>query len=342
MEQRYKRIGVCGAVCAALLVFVSAAKAEDAKQAYRRGVAAFNEAKYGEAAEAFSEAYRLKPSWKILYNVGQSNAATARYGLALEAFEAYLVEGADQVSGDRREAVITELQRLRVLVGVVEVRGADSGVELTIDGVSRGVTPFEGPIRVAAGKHDAVLKQDEEIVLAQQITVAGGMTTKLEIEKKEEPPPPAPVPVPEEKAQEPEALEEAPPEEAASVEEETTPDPVNEESSGISPVPFWVALGTTGALGIGTVILELAVQGKASSLDDDPTNSKAYDKGKELQTGERVLLGLTGAAAVTTVVLLFFTDFKREKAESSDSAKNHYVMPLITEDAVGVGISGRF
>ncbi len=341
MRQRDRGMGGWVVLCALLALFCAgAASADDAKQAYRRGVTAFNDAKYADAAEAFREAYRLKPSWKILYNIGQSDAATARYGLALEAFEAYLVEGADQVSDERREAVINELQRLRVLVGVVEVRGAEAGIELFIDDVNRGVTPFEGPIRVAAGKHDAVLKQGEEVVLEQQITVAGGMTTKLQIEK-EEPAPPAPVPLPAEEKQEPEVVDETPPEETEP-EEETEPDAEDDESGGISPVPFWVALGTTGALGIGTVVMELAVQGQASALEDNPTDKEARDKGKSLQLGERVLLGLTGTAAVTTVVLIFFTDFKGEKDESTDSVEAASIAPFITEDVIGIGVSGRF
>ena len=70
-----------------------------AKTAFDRGRASFEQQQYKDAADAFREAYDLMPSWKLLYNIGQAEAAGSRYGLALDSFERYLAVGGDRASG---------------------------------------------------------------------------------------------------------------------------------------------------------------------------------------------------------------------------------------------------
>ena len=73
-------------VCCALAGVATAVLASDrvaadegtAKQAYTDGVELFDRGEYAQAADKFREAYRLKPTWKVLYNVGQSEAAASR------------------------------------------------------------------------------------------------------------------------------------------------------------------------------------------------------------------------------------------------------------------------
>jgi tetratricopeptide (TPR) repeat protein len=69
--------------------------ADPAKAAFAGGSRLFDKGDFPAAAEAFREANRLNPSWKLYYNIGRAEAAAERYGLALEAFEQYLAEGGD-------------------------------------------------------------------------------------------------------------------------------------------------------------------------------------------------------------------------------------------------------
>ena len=63
---------------------------EQAVSAFNQGKEFFRSNKYLEASAAFRKAYGLKKTWKLQYNIGQSEAAAKRYGLALEALEHYL------------------------------------------------------------------------------------------------------------------------------------------------------------------------------------------------------------------------------------------------------------
>jgi len=170
----------CLAIALAALVLAPAkATADEARELFMQGIEAFERGDYKAAAEAFRKAYTAKESWKVLYNIGQAEAAATRYGLALEAFESYLVSGGDDVPDARREEVLAEIQRLRVLVGVLEV-DAEPGAELLVDGISRGTTPFDGIKRVAAGTHQVVVRHNGETVFDKAVNVAGGISTRID------------------------------------------------------------------------------------------------------------------------------------------------------------------
>jgi len=152
----------------------------DAREFFKDGVSLFEKGEFKKAAESFRKAYTLKASWKMFYNIGQSEAAAKRYGLALEAFESYFAQGGDDVPANRREEVLKEIERLRMLVGVVEI-DSKNGTELIVDDVSRGTTPFEGVKRIGVGRHAVVLRFGGEIIHDEMLTIAGGITTVIKL-----------------------------------------------------------------------------------------------------------------------------------------------------------------
>lgn len=153
---------------------------DDAKGMHAKGVELFEAGQYLEAARAFREANALRPTWKLQFNIGQSEAAAKRYGRALEAFEAYMVGGGDDVPLERREYVAGEVRRIQPLVGQLEVN-VDDALVLLIDGDERAVTPLDGPLRVAAGRHEVVLQRDGEVLLRKSINIGGGMRVDLKM-----------------------------------------------------------------------------------------------------------------------------------------------------------------
>ena len=60
---------------------------DEAAKMFDQGKKHFNEGAFVQAAGAFRKANELRPNWKLLFNIAQSEAAAKRYGLALEAFE---------------------------------------------------------------------------------------------------------------------------------------------------------------------------------------------------------------------------------------------------------------
>jgi hypothetical protein len=174
-------IFVLAATVLSASAFEARADAEaDARAAFQDGVKQFDAGRYQEAADAFREADRLSPSWRIYYNIGQCEAALKRYGDALDAFDRYLAEGGDEIPDARENEVLAEVARLRLKVGSVEVRG-EPGITVIIDGNPRGVTPVDAGIRVSGGvPHKLELVRDGAVLLDREFTLGAGQQISVE------------------------------------------------------------------------------------------------------------------------------------------------------------------
>jgi len=301
----------------------------DAKALYKEGVLHFEAGRYEEASKAFRAAYDAKPSWKLQYNIGQSEAAARRYGLALDAFEKYLAGGGDEILAKRREEMLAEVQRLRLMVGVVEVK-APAGSELVIDGYSHGTTPFPGPMRVAVGEHVAVVQHEGEVLLRQQINVAGGMTTVLDAGDG-----PAPA-----AAATPAAKTEVAKTETAQPTEPVAAPPKGETGDKKGRVWTWVALGAGAAIVAGGAItggISMRREKDLESKCEDKLCPEKYegdaDSIRAMNLTADILYGV-GAAAIITGIVLFFVEPRGEKETT--------VALVPGGDGLVLSASGRF
>ncbi len=58
---------------------------DEARTQFEQGLALYNDYKFEQAAIAFGRAYELKPTYKLLYNLGQVENELSHYAAALEA-----------------------------------------------------------------------------------------------------------------------------------------------------------------------------------------------------------------------------------------------------------------
>jgi hypothetical protein len=293
-----------------------------ARESFKTAVEKFDAADFEAAVVLFREAYGLNPSWKLLYNIGQCEAARKRHGEALDVFEQYLTEGGDEVPPERREEVLAEVKRLREMVGLIEV-AAPAGALVIVDGVERGKAPLSGRIRVAAGVDHAVrIELDGTVLLERQVRVGGG--EELLVDGR-----PAPAP-------EPSAVATAP-----------APAPADDgtaERDRKLRIAGWAAVGVGGAAIIaGAVTGSLALSANGKVKDACPGNDCPASQGDDvdrrdaLAAGTDVLLFVGGAVAVTGAVLLIvFRD--RESADAPAVS----VAPIITPSGSGAAATWRF
>jgi hypothetical protein len=289
---------------------VGADDGDAARAAFGEGVERFAEGDYEEAARAFARANELKPSWKLEFNIGQCHAALKEYGLAIEAFERYLSVGGDDVPASRRDDVLAELRRLREMVGVLMISGPD-GIEVYVDDVFRGVTPIDAGVLVPAGVPHRVRAVDGGVErLDREATVRGGGEVTIEVSVDDEPP-------------------------AEEQEGDGTPG-----KDGLRPIYFWIGVGATAVFGATTLGLELGLGGKIDELEDDPEDGDARSSAESMQRANYAFIGLTGAAAIASVVLAFFTDFGGP--ESPGDGAEVALRPFATDAGGGVAIGGGF
>jgi len=178
----------CAALVLAAILFAvapAAAQAPDnkalAREHFDKGVAAFADRRFAEAAEEFDAAYRISPAFVVLYNIGQVNVALGRSVEAVDAFDQYLKQGASAVSAGRRQEVSAEIEKQRARIGTIAVRTFPDGAELRVDGVLVGKTPLARPLRVNAGHHAVQALLAGHAPQSREVDVVGRAELGLEL-----------------------------------------------------------------------------------------------------------------------------------------------------------------
>lgn len=166
-------------------------RADEAKRHYARGVELVRDGLYAEAAAEFEAAYRSKPHFAVLYNLGQSYVAMGRPVEAIDALDRYLRDGGSEVNPDRRAQVHAELARQRGRVGLLAVRVAQAGATVRVDGRDVGRTPLD-PLRVAVGAHSVTVELGGFSSRVVEVTLVGEETSTVEVSLVPVPPPVAP------------------------------------------------------------------------------------------------------------------------------------------------------
>ncbi|MCP4677283.1 MAG: tetratricopeptide repeat protein [Deltaproteobacteria bacterium] len=327
-------------ICSAVLAEDTSAN-EEAKAAFNEGLELFRAEKYIDAALSFRRAYKIKPNWKILYNVGQSYAASKHHGLALEAFDRYMSEGGDDVPEMRQKEVVAELARLRNIVGSLEVEAPKNSMVL-VDDMERGRTPLPGALKIAAGvNHTVLIEYMGDVILSKVVRVSSGDTTVVSVsapDGSDTVTAVVPIDLP------PEILDEKEEEKS----EPTAPQASTVEKEKPSPLKTvgWVLVGVGAAALAGGAVTGIMTTVKAGDLKDQCPDQNCPDEGdKELRDSvdtlaltTDILLPVGGAIAVTGAVLLIIGYRNAEKG--ADNAVS--VAPLFAPDRGGLILTGSF
>jgi hypothetical protein len=299
---------------------------DEARAQFKQGLALYNEHKFDQAAIAFGRAYELKPTYKLLYNIGQVENELSHYAVALEAYTRYITEGGKDVPKERRKQVRSEIKRLNALVGMIVIQGSEDGATILVDKEVRGKTPHLGVIFVDLGKHEVVVELKNKRLLDRVVKVAGGEKVVLEVGRDGAPPV--------EVKAEVEESEPSPPE------EEETPD---EEPSG-RRLWTWVALGVGVGAGIGAGVTGGMAVSREGSLEENcpnqicpPAEEGDLDSTKKLALASTILTGVAAAGVVAGVVLFFVEPGMGEKEDTPVA-----LLPSVTPNGGFLQILGRF
>jgi tetratricopeptide (TPR) repeat protein len=152
-----------------------------AREHFQKGLAAFADQRFAEAAEEFDEAYKLSPAFKLLYNIGLVDVALGRSVEAVDAFDRYLKQGASAIPIDRRREVNEEIEKQLARIGTVSIRTFPEGAEIRIDGVLIGRTPLPKPLRVNVGRHTVEAILAGHSTQTREIAISGKAENAIEM-----------------------------------------------------------------------------------------------------------------------------------------------------------------
>ncbi|HOU93897.1 MAG TPA: PEGA domain-containing protein, partial [Polyangiaceae bacterium] len=148
--------------------------AEAARAHFARAIALMDQGAPAQAIEEFERAYRARPHFAVLYNIGLAHAALDRPVAAVRALERYLEEGGEQVPAERRAAVDRELARQRARTAAITITTDPPAAAVAVDGEALSADRADAPVRVTVGTHriQAVLAGHRTAVV--ELSLAAG------------------------------------------------------------------------------------------------------------------------------------------------------------------------
>ena len=266
---------------------------DQAREHFQRGVSLMQNENWEAALIELEQSLGLHETHSALFNAANCLKALHRYPDALRRFydwqERYQGSGYD----DEEAAVVAAVEELRGYLGLIVVVVDVAGAAVSVDGESVGTTPISEPISAQVGPHTVAVEASGYVPATREVTVVAGSVVRVEIQLE-----PAPV------AEGPE-----------------TPTPVaTTDDGGVDQLWFWLTGSAAVACGVSAAI----TGGMGSATYDDFVGQPTYDadlaaEGESLELATNVLVGIASAAAVTAIVLAFFTDFGGDEAEPTPS-----------------------
>ena len=327
--------------------------------------------KYAEALDKYRASYKLLPSFKIDYNIALTLQKMGRNADAAAAYERFLETGKGKSPKKKIRLARRKLRRLKKKLATVTVRCPVGGATVSVNGKALGATPLKRPFYLAAGPYVVSVEKDGHVPLFKKVRARSGKPLRLTFDLKTVPtkpkpvavkPPPKPAPAvikPPDWAESAAVKPPAKPEPAAvkplakpepetpATEPAAVPPPSESQPSTAEPprrgrIFTWIALGTAGALAVSGLVVHMHASAKYSELEDQcaPNCSDTeVDSLRTEATVSSVLFGLAGAAAVTSLVLLFVEGREKKPETPGSSVQSFHLTPVV--GAGTYGIHGR-
>ena len=152
-------------------------KKEQARPYFEKGIALFEEEAWDAAYVEFMRSRELFPTRAATKDAALCLRKLHRFDEALDLFEALLREFPNLPPDDHALAE-RSVRELSALVGQLEIRDAEAGASVVVDGRLRGNAPLP-PVRVNAGTHLVRVAREGFLPFEAQVVVVGGQATAL-------------------------------------------------------------------------------------------------------------------------------------------------------------------
>lgn len=153
----------------------------EAKQAYDSGKLLFEDGDAAGAITKFRRAYELSKDPRLLWNAAVCEKELRHYAAAARLVTQYLKEGSGKISAESRDNAVATQQALRGFYSELTLEKMPPGSRVSIDGVSVGTAPLQGPVPVDLGRHRVRVERDGFEPFERQLEVPGATPVSLEV-----------------------------------------------------------------------------------------------------------------------------------------------------------------
>jgi hypothetical protein len=227
----------------------------------------------------------------VLYNIAICYDQMHKYADAVKYYGLYL-EQEPELGQDERTLITGRVEELEKFLGTLSLTVDLDGADVLIDGSLVGKTPLD-PVAVETGEHDLTVRMTGHPDMKEKITIVSGEVTELDL------------------------AFEGPEEGGGGQDTGGGPVKTGKEKKKLGPAPFIAMAALTGASALVMAItggVALKKDGEVADMyDNDHAWKDVADERDRLASGTNAMIGVTAACAAATLVLAFFTDFKKEK-----------------------------
>jgi len=169
-------------VFALLLLAPRAASAQEARELFTQGQAAYETGDYDTAVARWQRAYEVDPRPLLQYNLAQAYERLGQLDRAVTAYRSYVENTpGDDARAQSARARIASLEA-RLTRTSVRLTGGVEGARVTIDGEERGLLPHPDPFRLEPGTHRIVVRADGYEDFVSSVAVSAGQAAELPVE----------------------------------------------------------------------------------------------------------------------------------------------------------------
>ena len=308
-----------------------------AKDHFYKGLGLYQAKKYKEALDAFEEAYRIHPHWKLRYNIAMCHYMLKHNAQAANQISAFLEEGGDEVPLDQVNHAGHILEELEDKVGILRVWGKLGKSVVIVDGrVLEDIEPGKA-VFLEPGLHSVSIVLGKNALVEEEIDMEAGKARTINVKIKGDEP-------------EDEIIYAG---DGSADDMKTEPGPEHLIDGGIVAEPvapgknrkkmsatrkaawatlagglgMWLACAVTGGLVLSEKsdmrdaedeYLEIFAQDPDSARLDELRKERDdhFDKGGGLVTASNVLLGLGGAFMAAMAVLFIVEETGKGEAKT--------------------------
>ncbi|MEZ4370264.1 MAG: tetratricopeptide repeat protein [Polyangiaceae bacterium] len=333
---RIRGLLLSGLLAAAGLSFGGSAFAADpdteARERYERAIKLYEDADFDGALVELERAYKLRPSYKLLYNIARVRFALNDYAAALKAYRQYLAEGGDKLTATRKDEVQAEIKKLERRVANLKVEVDVDGAEIYVDDTLVGTSPMAEPVLVNAGLRRIAVRHPDYTQQGRRVSIAGGDDESLSIRLKTAKPVTTATPPPKPGGPTPVA---PPPEPTEQVEDE-----------GGAPWFGWVLTGVFAATAATTGVIALSANGSLADKRDsaDASADDLDSESKRVRTLAIVTDVMIAATVITGGITLWLSldDDTDPAADSGTASRGRSTTTQLGLAPTGVSLRMQF
>lgn len=291
---------------------------------FQQAVELYREGSFEGALAEFRKAYQLSPSYRVLYNIAQTQYALHDFVGAQRSLTQYLTDGGVAISAERRAQVDDMMTKLEDRIGFLEISTSVTGADLRVDYVGVGTSPLSGIIPVNVGPRRVSASKTGSPDAVRVVTVAGRERLKVELNITEHAVSPSqPVPA------------------SSSAPEPTAAPPVERRQSALT-----ISLTSTAVLAVGTASFAyLAFRAQQDLKDQLDTFPNTRDKIEDARSRSKLYGYITDACGAATLisggVALYLALSDRGEPRGSGARKARQRIALVPSLG-GVALVGGF